>query len=173
MYGMAKNLEVLVCATISGSGSVRMRMDIAYRSRRLISLLSRFVFSAISSNETWPPDGIMSRILKRTIESMLTTFATYRTLVSGPPTEPKRSLPRQTCKSASEVPREPRGAQRLRPTDHPEGDGHQKGGLEGYSRQTMEITHPGLTKMLAALRPRCSSLQLVRRFGEWRRLVPL
>jgi hypothetical protein len=35
---------------------------------------------AISSKETWPPAGIMSRILNRTIESMLTTFETLKNL---------------------------------------------------------------------------------------------
>lgn len=166
IYGMAKNLEVLVCATIPGSGSVRMRMDIAFRSRRLISPLLRSVFSAISSKDTWPPEGIMSRILNRTMESMLTTFETLRTSVSGHPAGPERSLPRQTCKSASEALTEHHGAQQLRPTHHPEVGEHQKGGLEGCFPQRMEIPLPGLTDVLGALQPRCLSLQRVRRFEE-------
>lgn len=172
IYGMAKNLEVLVCATTSGSGSVRMCMDIACRSRRLTSLLSRFVFWAISSKVAWPPGGIMSRILNRTIESMLTTFETLRALVSGYLAELERSLPRQICKSASEVPREPHGAKQLHPTLNPEVGANSKGGMEGCSQPRMDFPVPGLPDLLAALPPRRLSLQPIRRSRGRRWLVP-
>lgn len=71
IYGMVRNLEILVCATISGSGSLRIRMVIAFLSMRLTTCFSRPVCSAISPKETWPPGGIISAILNRQIMSMI------------------------------------------------------------------------------------------------------
>lgn len=77
MYGIVKNLETLVWATISGSGLLRIRMDIAFPSKRLTSRFSRPVFSAMPPKEIWPPGGIISGMRYRQIVSMLTKLEIF------------------------------------------------------------------------------------------------
>lgn len=81
IYGIVKNLETLVWATISGSGLLKIRIDIAFPSRRLTSCFSRPVFSAISRKEIWPPGGIISGMRYRQIASMLTRLEIFEALV--------------------------------------------------------------------------------------------
>lgn len=95
IYGIVKNLETLVWATISGSGLLKIRIDIAFPIRRLTSRFSRPVFSAMCPKEIWPPGGIISGIWYRQIASMLTRLEIFEALAINKvhlgPSKPYRS----------------------------------------------------------------------------------